>query len=85
MNFYYFRDKAPDVIPRVMLTLLKLVTDDAPAVVKRALRTSGRILKATLKWAASAPVVTADMENVWEQINSLKVKIINMIDSDNDG
>ncbi|KAJ8684463.1 hypothetical protein QAD02_020255 [Eretmocerus hayati] len=78
-------DKMPDVIPRIILVLLRLVTDTAPVVVKRALRASGKVLKATLKWAASALVVTPDMENAWTQISSLKVQIINMIDSDNDG
>lgn len=68
-----------------MLVLLRLVTDSAPVVVKRSLRTSGRVLRAILKWAASAPVVTPDMESAWAQLSSLKIHIINMIDSDNDG
>jgi symplekin len=73
------------VIPRIILVLIRLITDPTPVVAKRALRASGRILRATLKWAAIAPVVTPDMENAWAQISSLKIQIINMIDSDNDG
>lgn len=52
---------------------------------KRALRASGRILRAALKWIASATVVTSEMELAWTQLSALKVQIINMIDSDNDG
>ncbi|XP_043462506.1 symplekin [Leptopilina heterotoma] len=78
-------EKQPEVIPRLVQTLSRLVGDDAPAVAKRALRTSGRILRATLKWVASAPIVTSDMETAWTQLSKLKVQIINMIDSDNDG
>lgn len=83
--FLIIRDKVPNVIPKLILVLLRLVTDPAPAVTKRALRTSSKILRSTLKWAASAAVVTSDMENSWAQISSLKIQIINMIDSDNDG
>ena len=75
----------PDVIPRIIVVLLRLITDPAAVVTKRALRASGKIFKSTLKWAASAPVVTPDMENAWAQISNLKIQIINMIDSDNDG
>ncbi|XP_033207446.1 symplekin [Belonocnema kinseyi] len=78
-------EKQPEVIPRLVSTLSRLVADDAPAVAKRALRTSGRILRATLKWVASAPLVTPEMETAWTQLSKLKVQIINMIDSDNDG
>ncbi|XP_011496365.1 PREDICTED: symplekin [Ceratosolen solmsi marchali] len=78
-------EKKPEVIPRIILVLIRLITDPTPVVAKRALRASGRILRATLKWAASAPIVTPDMENAWAQISGLKIQIINMIDSDNDG
>ncbi|XP_015610116.1 symplekin [Cephus cinctus] len=77
--------KQPEVIPRMVQTLSRLVSDDAPLVAKRALRASGRILRSTLKWVASATLVTPEMETAWTQLSSLKVQIINMIDSDNDG
>lgn len=77
--------KQPDVIPRLVQTLSRLVRDDASAVSKRSLRAAGRILKATLKWISSAPIITTDMELAWTQLSNLKVEIINMIDSDNDG
>lgn len=67
------------------MALLHLVNDSSAVVVKRALRASGKILKAALKWIASTAVVTSDMETAWNQISSLKIQIINMIDSDNDG
>lgn len=69
----------------MLASLSRLVSDDAPAVAKRALRTSGRILRAVLKWVSSAVNITSEMETAWGQISALKVLIINMIDSDNDG
>ncbi|KAK0080766.1 hypothetical protein PV325_013355 [Microctonus aethiopoides] len=78
-------DKQPDKIPKMLQSLLRLISDDAPAVSKRALRTSGRILRSALKWIASAVNVTQEMEMSWNELSTLKVQIINMIDSDNDG
>ncbi|XP_023289032.1 symplekin [Orussus abietinus] len=77
--------KHPDVIPCMVHVLSRLVSDDASAVSKRALRASSRILRAALKWIASASLVTPEMEMAWTQLSMLKVQIINMIDSDNDG
>ncbi|XP_020289521.1 symplekin isoform X2 [Pseudomyrmex gracilis] len=77
--------KYPEVIPSIVQVLLRLASDDASAVAKRALRASGRILRAALKWIASAAVVTSEMELAWTNLSALKVQIINMIDSDNDG
>ncbi|XP_046607830.1 symplekin [Neodiprion virginianus] len=77
--------KQPDLIPRLVQTLARLVGDDASAVIKRALRAAGRILRATLKWISSVAIITTDMELAWTQLSNLKVAIINMIDSDNDG
>ncbi|XP_066581188.1 symplekin [Prorops nasuta] len=77
--------KQPDLIPRLVHVLLRLIADNAPVVAKRALRASGRILRVTLKWIASASIITSEMETAWSQLSNLKVQIINMIDSDNDG
>ncbi|XP_043676628.1 symplekin [Vespula pensylvanica] len=77
--------KQPETIPRIVPVLLRLVSDKAPLVAKRALRASGRILRAALKWISYAAVVTSEMEMAWTQLSSLKIQIINMIDSDNDG
>lgn len=83
--YYIFRIKYPEVIPRTVQILLRLSTDEASAVAKRVLRASSRILRAALKWISSAAVVTSEMELAWSQLSALKVQIINMIDSDNDG
>ncbi|KAG5327185.1 SYMPK protein, partial [Pseudoatta argentina] len=77
--------KFPEVIPRTVQILLRLASDETSVVAKRALRASGRILRAALKWIASATVVTTDMELAWTHLSALKVQIINLIDSDNDG
>lgn len=77
--------KQPEVIPRIVQILLTLASDETSAVAKRALRASGRILRAALKWIASASIVTSEMELAWTQLSALKIQIINMIDSDNDG
>nr|XP_033334950.1 symplekin isoform X2 [Megalopta genalis] len=77
--------KQPEIIPRVVQILLRLVADDSSAVAKRALRASGRILRSALKWISVATTVTPEMEVAWGQLSALKIQIINMIDSDNDG
>lgn len=77
--------KQPEVIPRLVQVLLRLVSDESSAVAKRALRASGRILRAALKWISIATTVTPEMEVAWNQLSALKIQIINMIDSDNDG
>ncbi|EZA61337.1 Symplekin [Ooceraea biroi] len=77
--------KHSEAIPRIVQILLRLASDEAPVVAKRALRASNRILRAALKWIASATVVTPEMELAWTQLSALKIQIINMIDSDNDG
>lgn len=68
-----------------MPVLLLLVGDSAAVVVKRAVRASGRILRAALKWFSNANVVTTEMEATWKQLNTLKIDIIKMIESLNDG
>lgn len=77
--------KQPELIPRLVRILSRLVMDSTSAVTKRAVRASGRILRTALKWMANAVLVTPDMEMAWAQLSTLKVQIINMIDSDNDG
>ncbi|XP_014229710.1 symplekin [Trichogramma pretiosum] len=78
-------EKQPEVIPKILNVLLRLISDEAPIVSKRALRAGSKILRATLKWIASESVVTTEMENAWMLISNLKIQVINMIDSDNDG
>ncbi|XP_034943340.1 symplekin [Chelonus insularis] len=78
-------DKQPEKIPSMLQSLSRLVLDNTPAVAKRALRASGRILRSALKWIVSAVVVTPEMEAAWNELSSLKVQIVNLIDSDNDG
>lgn len=65
--------------------MLRLIDDETPAVTKRALRAGSKIIRIALKWIAVASIVTPDMENAWNQLSNLKVQVINMIDSDNDG
>lgn len=77
--------KHSEAIPCIVQVLLRLASDKAPVVAKRALRASSRILRAALKWIASASIVTSEMELAWTQLSALKIQIINMIDSDNDG
>lgn len=85
ITYFIFRVKQPEIIPRVVQILLRLVSDESSAVAKRSLRASGRILRAALKWISVATTITAEMEVAWGQLSALKIQIINMIDSDNDG
>ncbi|XP_060516392.1 symplekin [Cylas formicarius] len=73
------------LIPNVMVTLHMLLCDESIAVQKRVIQATITIYRRTLAWLCKAPSVTEEMERGWNQLNTIKLEIANMIDSDNDG
>ncbi|GJQ67330.1 hypothetical protein Trydic_g8229 [Trypoxylus dichotomus] len=73
------------VLTKVMLNLHMLLCDESIPVQKRVIQATITIYRRMLNWLCKAPNVTKDMEDAWNQLNSIKMEIINMIDSDNDG
>lgn len=62
-----------------------LLCDEAVQVQKRVIKASGFIYRNMLVWLSKASVITEAMEQAWNQLNKIKIEIVNMIDSDNDG
>nr|CAI5851441.1 unnamed protein product [Callosobruchus analis]CAI5854222.1 unnamed protein product [Callosobruchus analis] len=72
-------------IPRVMMSLHMLLCDESIQVQKRVIQAAISIYRKTLSWLCKASTCTEDMEQAWKQLNTIKLEIANMIDSDNDG
>ncbi|XP_030752389.1 symplekin [Sitophilus oryzae] len=72
-------------IPQIMVTLHMLLCDESVPVQKRVIQAAISIYRRTLAWLCRAPNITDEMEECWKQLNTIKLEIANMIDSDNDG
>lgn len=68
-----------------MINLHMLLCDENVPVQKRVIQAAITIYRRMLNWLCRAPNVTKDMEDSWNQLNTIKMEIVNMIDSDNDG
>lgn len=73
------------MIPHVMTQLHMLLCDESVQVQKRVIKASGFIYRNMLTWLCRATLIADDMEKAWNGLNQIKVEIVNMIDSDNDG
>lgn len=62
-----------------------LLCEESVQVQKRVIKASGFIYRNMLIWLCRASVITEEMEKAWNSLNQIKVEIVNMIDSDNDG
>ncbi|XP_066261627.1 symplekin [Euwallacea similis] len=72
-------------ISKIMATLHMLLCDESIQVQKRVIQATITIYRRTLSWICRAPTITEEMEEGWKQLNTIKLEIANMIDSDNDG
>ncbi|XP_075976917.1 symplekin scaffold protein [Anticarsia gemmatalis] len=75
----------PEHIPKVIGQLRLLVVETVVAVQKRAIQASSIVYRNTLLWICKGNGSVADMQYVWENITQLKLLVLNMIDSDNEG
>lgn len=73
------------MIPKVMVSLHMLLCDESIPVQKRVIQAAISIYRHTLAWLCRAANITDEMEGAWKQLNTIKLEIANMIDSDNDG
>lgn len=67
------------------MSLHMLLCQDSVAVQKRVIQALITIYRKALVWICTAPTVTSEMEEAWMQISNMKLEIMNLIDSDNDG
>ncbi|KAK9711257.1 Symplekin/PTA1 N-terminal [Popillia japonica] len=72
-------------LTKVMLNLHMLLCDESIPVQKRVIQATITLYRRMLSCLCKASNVTKDMEDAWNLLNSIKMEIINMIDSDNDG
>lgn len=74
-----------ELLPKVMLNLQRLLSDESIAVQKRVVQALTQLYKVTLLWLANASSVSDLMETTWETLCQMKGVISKMFDHDNDG
>nr|XP_022904714.1 symplekin [Onthophagus taurus] len=74
-----------NMLIKVMETLYMLLYNESVPVQKRVIQATITIYRRALSWLCKVNVITKEMEECWVRLNTIKVEIVNMIDSDNDG
>lgn len=82
---YYFSKMNETYLTKIMLHLHILLCDESIVVQKRVIQGTITIYKRMLTWICKVPNITQEIELAWSQLTSIKMEIVNMIDSDNDG
>ncbi|XP_045773505.1 symplekin isoform X2 [Maniola jurtina] len=72
-------------LPKIITQLQLLVIDPIIAVQKRAIQAASLVYRNVLLWIYKGTADVSDKQYVWEQLAKLKLLILNMIDSDNEG
>ncbi|CAF3368490.1 unnamed protein product [Rotaria sp. Silwood1] len=75
----------PEVIVKVIDSLRLLLYDDNVLVQKRLIVSMITIYRLTLKWLSKSRLVDENVRSMWESMVNMKIHIIAMLDSDNDG
>ncbi|XP_041981229.1 symplekin isoform X2 [Aricia agestis] len=75
----------PKYLPKVVSHLQLLVIDSVVAVQKRAIQAASIVYKNILLWMCDPDNEFIEMQHVWEHLTKLKLLILNMIDSENEG
>ncbi|XP_059046679.1 symplekin-like [Achroia grisella] len=77
--------KHPDHLPKVVSQLRLLLLDNVIAVQKRAIQAASIVYRNTLTWICMSDAESTELQFVWEHVTQLKLLVLNMIDSDNEG
>ncbi|GBP32431.1 Symplekin [Eumeta japonica] len=75
----------PQYLPQVVAQLRALLMDSVIAVQKRVIQASSIIYRNALTWICKGKGTIAEMQIVWQQLTELKLHVLNMIDSENEG
>ncbi|XP_045536785.1 symplekin [Papilio machaon] len=75
----------PEYLPKIIGQLQMLVIDSVIAVQKRAIQAASIAYRNVLIWLCKSNAEIQEMQHVWEHLNKLKLLILNMIDSENEG
>ena len=74
-----------EVIPKILTSLMLLLSDSALSVAKRAILSAGIVFSRTFKWASQTRVVSDIMKECWDFVHKMKKSIIDRMESENDG
>ncbi|CAG5043566.1 unnamed protein product [Parnassius apollo] len=77
--------KYPEYLPKIIGQLQLLVIDTVIAVQKRAIQAASIVYRNVLIWLCKGKADHAEMQYVWDHLTKLKLLILNMIDSENEG
>ncbi|CAH0755472.1 unnamed protein product [Diatraea saccharalis] len=75
----------PQYLPKVIGQLRLFISDTVVAVQKRAIQAASIVYRKTLLWICDTSADLSEMQLVWENLTQLKLMVLNMIDSDNEG
>ncbi|KAJ2951468.1 hypothetical protein O0L34_g13620 [Tuta absoluta] len=75
----------PDYLPKCIGQLRLLIIDSVIAVQKRAIQAASIVYRNTLIWTCKTDCNITDLQYVWQNLSELKLIVLNMIDSDNEG
>ncbi|KAI5704454.1 hypothetical protein M8J75_005471 [Diaphorina citri] len=76
--------KAPEVMPRVINSLIMLLNDESLPVQKKVIQVAGIFYKHALGYI-SEHGSSSDVNNLWDLLTRIKTSIIDLVDGDNDG
>ncbi|XP_071079022.1 symplekin-like isoform X1 [Haliotis cracherodii] len=77
--------KDPEVLSKVLPSLNMLLADENVNVQKKVILTSIQMFKYTIQWLSKAKTPTPEKTASWEQMHTLKTRLFEMLDSENDG
>ncbi|KAG6455912.1 hypothetical protein O3G_MSEX009451 [Manduca sexta] len=75
----------PQFLPKIISQLRLLVLDSVIAVQKRAIQAASIVYRNTLLWICKENGELSELQFVWDNLKELKLLVLNMIDSDNEG
>ncbi|XP_037873084.1 symplekin [Bombyx mori] len=75
----------PELLPKIVAQLRLLLLDPVIAVQKRAIQAASILYRNTLMWICKGDAEVSEMKHVWEHLTELKLMVLNMIDSENEG
>ncbi|KAL3875215.1 hypothetical protein ACJMK2_038140 [Sinanodonta woodiana] len=77
--------KDPEILPKVIPCLQHLLQDENINVQKKVILTLSGIFRSVLVWLSKTKFPTPEMSQVWDLMRQMKLKVYEMLDSDNDG
>ncbi|OWF40642.1 symplekin-like [Mizuhopecten yessoensis] len=77
--------KDMELLPKILPCLQLLLEDENVNIQKKVILIMSQVYKCVLQWMCSAKGVNDEKMYVWEMVKSMKIKLLEMADSENDG